>query len=58
MLVLAPEDRVLGHGEDMVLVLAAVAVIRHGVVDHEPVVYICIVHNQHAFLDGLNANAH
>ena len=58
MLVLAAEDRVFSHGEDMVLVLAAIAVVRHGVVDHEPVVHICIVYNQRAFLDSLNANAH
>ena len=42
VLALASEDRVLGRGEDMVLVPAAVAVARDRVVDHEPFVYVCI----------------
>ena len=38
VLALAPEDRVLGGGEDVVLVPAAVVVARDRVVDHEPLV--------------------
>ena len=39
---LAPEDRILGDGEDMVLVLVVgVGTLCDGVVDHEPVVHIC-----------------
>ena len=42
VLVLAAEDRILGDGEDMVLVLVVgVGTLCDGVVDHEPVVHIC-----------------
>ena len=34
--VLTPEDRVLRHSEDMVLVRTRVTVARDGVVSHEP----------------------
>ena len=40
VLALASEDRVLGRGEDMVLVPAAVAVARDRVVDHQPLVHV------------------
>ena len=41
---LAAEDRILGHGEDVVLVLVvAVGALCDGVVNHEPVVHICIL---------------
>ena len=42
VLVLTPEDRVLGHGEDVVRPPAAVAVRDRGVVHHEPVAHVCI----------------
>ena len=42
VLVLAPEDWVLGHGEDIVRPPAAVAVGDRGVVHHEPVAHVCI----------------
>ncbi len=42
VLVLAPEDRVLGHREDVVLLPATVAVARDRVVDREPRVHVYI----------------
>ena len=42
VLALAAEDRVLGDGEDVVLVRAAVAVARDRVVDHQPFVNVYI----------------
>ena len=42
VLALASEDRVLGRGEDVVLVRAAVAVASDRVVDHQPLVNVYI----------------
>ena len=42
VLVFAPKDGVLGHGEDIVRPPAAVAVGDRGVVHHEPVAHVCI----------------
>ena len=41
VLVLTPEDGILGHREDVVRLPAAVAVGDRGVVHHEPVAHVC-----------------
>ena len=42
VLVLTPEDGILGHREDVVRPPPAVAVGDRGVVHHEPVAHVCI----------------
>ena len=55
--VLTPENRVLRHSEDVVLVRAGAAVARNGVVSHEPLVHVYIQGNQYPVLSRFRENA-
>ena len=58
VLPLAPENRVLSHGKDMVLLPTTVAVAGNRMVDHEPVVHIYTPESQRFVPSCHGVNAH